>query len=189
MARSHINEDVALGYLSALDTPEYGYFGGYLILNRLGRPLEFHCTTPVRPSRAHEILYGPTLRSYLLGEQIGATLLREASLKPGLVITDHVELLALRSASDCPIVMVRRASQDAASTESKHPNLTVFAFGEFELRFAESFSADRALAEELITSIAPHIELCEPFDRIREAIFEASGIGERSSEVHGQIAA
>lgn len=189
MALSRMNEEVALGYLSALDTAEYGYFGGYLIVNRLGRPLEFHCTAPIRPSRAHEILYGPTLRSYLLGEQIGATLLREASLQPGLVITDHVELLALRSSVDCPIVMVRRGLQDSTWTEVKHAHPTIFTCGGFELRLGDDYTSDRALAEELITSIAPHIDLCEPFDRIREAIFEASGIGERSSELHGQIPA
>ena len=56
---------------------EQGLFGGYLVLNLLGRPLEFHCTAPVRPNRAQEILYGPTLDPYLCGERIGQTLVGE----------------------------------------------------------------------------------------------------------------
>ena len=53
----------AIGFLTVTRDLEQGLFGGYLLLNALGRPLEFHCTAPVRPNRAQEILYGPTLDS------------------------------------------------------------------------------------------------------------------------------
>ena len=59
----------AIGFLTAVEHAEYGFFGGYLIVNAAGRPLEFHCTAPVKATRAQEILYGPTLRDYLY-EQI-----------------------------------------------------------------------------------------------------------------------
>ncbi len=64
-----------IGFLSVIEHDELGLFGGYLVLNMAGRPLEFHCTSPVRPNRAQEILYGPTLRPFLFGEQIGQALL------------------------------------------------------------------------------------------------------------------
>ena len=54
-----------------------------------GRPLEFHCTAPIKPNRAQEILYGPTLDAFLYGEQIGRTLLAEAKIEPLLVCTDR----------------------------------------------------------------------------------------------------
>ena len=65
----------ALGFLTVLEHDEHGLVGGYLLLNMAGRPLEFHCTVPVRPNRAQQILFGPTLRPYLYGEQIGQALL------------------------------------------------------------------------------------------------------------------
>jgi hypothetical protein len=65
------SRETSFGFLSSVHTAEHGYFGGYLIVSELGRPLEFHCTSPVRPSRAQEILYGPTLQAYLLGEDAG----------------------------------------------------------------------------------------------------------------------
>jgi hypothetical protein len=37
------------------------------------------CTTPVKVSRAQQILYGPTLHGHLHGRQIGAALLAEGS--------------------------------------------------------------------------------------------------------------
>ena len=51
----------ALGFLTVVEHPQHGLFGGYLLLNHGGRPLEFHCTAPIKPNRAQEILYGPTL--------------------------------------------------------------------------------------------------------------------------------
>ena len=60
----------SLGFLSVRRHPEHGYFGGYLITNSIARPLEFHCTMPVKPSRAQELLYGPTMDAFVCGEQI-----------------------------------------------------------------------------------------------------------------------
>ena len=64
----------AFGFLTVLESPEHGLFGGYLVLSPQGRPLEFRCSTPIAPSRAQQILYGPTLRPYLLAEVIGQAL-------------------------------------------------------------------------------------------------------------------
>jgi len=65
----------------------HGATGGLLIVCDRGRPLEFHCTEPVRTSRAQQILFGPTLRDYLCGEQIGGALLAKAKLPIGVLLT------------------------------------------------------------------------------------------------------
>ena len=70
-------------------------------MSPLGRPLEFHCTSPVRPSRAQEILYGPTLQPYLLGEQISGALLEAAKLTPWLILTDAAAMLVGQTAGEC----------------------------------------------------------------------------------------
>ncbi len=95
-----------LGFLTALSHRQLGAFGGYLILNLAGRPLEFHCTTPVRANRAQEILYGPTLQDYLYGEVIAQTLLRKSHKKPAVVFTDRKAMLAVRSLSVEPVLLV-----------------------------------------------------------------------------------
>ena len=78
----------AIGFLTVCDYAEAGICGGYLILNAGGRPLEFHCTAPVKANRAQEILYGPTLKPFLYGEQIGQTLIGRAKVGPLVVVTD-----------------------------------------------------------------------------------------------------
>ena len=75
----------AIGFLTAGEFPDHGWLGAYLAVSPQGRPLEFRCTTPVQPSRAQEILYGKTLRSYLFGEVIGAPLVDQAQLQPRVV--------------------------------------------------------------------------------------------------------
>ncbi|MEN0109860.1 MAG: hypothetical protein AAF805_03970, partial [Planctomycetota bacterium] len=52
--------------------------GGLLTVCSRGRPLEFHVTEPIHPSRAEQILFGASLRPYLCGERIGAALLAKA---------------------------------------------------------------------------------------------------------------
>src|SRR4051794_7383154 len=99
-----------LGFLTVLENADLGCVGGYLLLNAAGRPLEFHCTAPIRPNRTQEILYGPTLRPFLYGEQIGQTLLKKSKVTPIVVCTDSEPALAVREFSDCPVVWVMAAA-------------------------------------------------------------------------------
>ena len=108
MSSTDAKSKPALGFLTVVEHPQYGLFGGYLVLNLAGRPLEFHCTAPIKPNRAQEILYGPTLQSFLYGEQIGQTLLQQASIAPLLVCTDQEPALAVREFAATPIVLVLR---------------------------------------------------------------------------------
>src|SRR5262245_24885564 len=96
----------SLGFLTVVEHVELGLLGGYLLLNASGRPLEFHCTAPVKPNRAQEILYGPTLKPYLYGEQIGRTLLARSKLTPVLVCTDSEAMLAVRDHTHIPVALV-----------------------------------------------------------------------------------
>ena len=77
------SQSPSFGFVTVTDLGGAVFIGGYLILNSMGRPLEFHCTAPVKPNRAQEILYGATLEPYLYGEQIGQALVaNESSCRP-----------------------------------------------------------------------------------------------------------
>ena len=101
----------ALGFLTILEHDQQGFVGGYLILNTAGRPLEFHCTAPVRPTRAQQILFGPTLDSYLFGEQIGQTLVSKGSIEPAAVCTDVEMALSVREYVTLPVALVLRPEE------------------------------------------------------------------------------
>jgi hypothetical protein len=201
-------EQTAFGYLSAFHSPEHGYFGGYLIVSPLGRPLEFHCTAPVRPSRAQEILYGPTLRSYLVGEEIGSTLLAAARHLPRLILTDQEEAIVARRPQTVPILLVlTRPTSDmapkpehclsdaGASTQSLKPENYCWQawsspFEAFNYQFSQASGSGEQRAEivALLGVLAKNIDLAEPFGRIHDAICEAQRIG-RHSNAEGGLAA
>ena len=98
---SDAKSKAAFGVFSrSLDDPQHGLFGGYSS-QLAGRPLEFHCTAPIKPNRAQEILYGPTLEPFLYGEQIGQTLLERRrqprwssapTAPPALAVREHVQM-------------------------------------------------------------------------------------------------
>ena len=185
MAASKSN--YALGFLTIIEHPEHGLFGGYLVLNRAGRPLEFHCTAPLKPNRAQEILYGPTLEAFLYGEQIGQTLLAQAKSEPMLVCTDRRPMLAVRPYAAMPVALVLPGEQepaaDAAASDQRllrfdaahaqGPKLTVFQSGRNRLAVPERSDDDRRLITERLDELAASFDLAEPFQRIREAIEEA----------------
>ena len=194
--------DSIFGYLSTIHSPEHGYFGGYLIISAVGRPLEFHCTAPIRPSRAQEILYGPTLHSYLLGEQICGKMLESAKLSPILILCEQAAPLYIRPKITMPMVHVGRKCEVAASRaerpapaaietsneiESPSSGQTFCAAG-YELRLPWSYDEEESLVLRLLVTLAQHVDLSEPFGRIHEAIQEAQRIGTRSSDLHGQAA-
>src|SRR5690242_2874360 len=108
------SQETTFGYLSVINSADHGYFGGYLIVGPLGRPLEFHCTAPVRPSRAQQILYGPTLEPFLLGEQIAGAMLDAAKLKPQLILTNCEATFHIRSRLNAPILLLS-AKADAGA--------------------------------------------------------------------------
>jgi hypothetical protein len=150
--------------LTVVEHADHGLFGGYLVLNAAGRPLEFHCTAPVKPSRAQEILFGPTLAPYLEGELIAATLLSRAKSRPHAVCTDRRGVLAARAMVDFPFVL--------ALEEGALVPLGLMPLGLGVHRAAASH-ADRIAIEETCAALLAGLDLLEPFSRIREALEEA----------------
>lgn len=94
------------GFLTVTEHPRHGLIGGYLLLNHLGRPVEFHCTTPVRANRAQEILYGATLEAFLYGEQVGRILVQKTKSEPNTILTDHPRMLAVQDFVPIPVAYV-----------------------------------------------------------------------------------
>ncbi len=183
----------ALGFLTVTDHPQDGLFGGYLVLNMAGRPLEFHCTAPIKPNRAQEILYGHTLEAFIYGEQIGQTLINQSSTSTQLVFTDREPALAARQHVSAPLVMVlpsdprimppvegdSATAAESAKTfrlDTAHddgPRLALFQHGGNRLALPERDGKDRRLIVERLAELEESFDLSEPFERIREAIEEA----------------
>jgi hypothetical protein len=162
-----IDATLTFGFLTTVDSPTHGVFGGYLVVDGTGRPIEFHCTTPVKVSRAQQILYGATLPGHLHGRQIGANLLAEADARPVAVLIDTETLLHVRPHTTLPVGLVRRSDPGAAVPLDDEALIRIGAT-------TISLPADRHDAVlDSLTALAGAVDLNEPFERIRAAIDEA----------------
>jgi hypothetical protein len=161
----------AVGFLSIIKHESLGVFGGFLVLNLAGRPLEFHCTTPLNPTRAQEILYGPTLVPYLYGEQIGQALVAKSGLRALAVFVDCAGALALRPFVDVPVALVENAAVKS-EIHTSDP-LVRFALGRHSLAVLPSHQADREQMVARLAEFGETFDLTEPFGRIHAALDEA----------------
>ncbi|WP_182871356.1 hypothetical protein [Stieleria mannarensis] len=174
--------EATIGYFTVVNDERTGWTGGLLVLDRAGRPLEFQCTLPVRPTRAHEILFGPTLRSHLVAQVIGKLLLSKCRTPLSLICCDLPEGLKVESFTKSPVTLVLEAtSQDRhpISADSISGSETVSIAGATFLVAMERHAELEAIAD--FYNDLP--DAVEPFERIREAVKEAhSQLSRQNSE-------
>jgi len=192
MVASDPKPPATLGFLTVIQAGESGWLGGYLVLNALGRPLEFHCTAPVRPNRAQEILYGPTLQPYLYGEQIGRALLARTTNSTTIICTDVAPALEVRPFASAPVAWLVPSGTNSslppagelpATVRIDPPHTSIapaapggmlrFRAGRHELAVHPHYPDDRQAILEGLDPDRVSWDLYEPFARIREAIHEA----------------
>jgi hypothetical protein len=201
MANAETKSAATLGFLTVLEHAQHGLMGGYLVLNPSGRPLEFHCTAPIKPNRAQQILFGPTLEPYIYGEQIAQALVNKSTHEPQLLCTDLRPVLAVRGLVPMPVALVlppeslvaaeAAAKNELPASEAASESLSAgspqfrvdpphaganfchFQVGRNRLAVAAEREADRNLILERLARLGELFDLAEPFARIREAIEEA----------------
>jgi hypothetical protein len=157
-----------LGFLAAGRDDTLGYVGGYLLTTARGRPLEFHYTSPVKPSPTHRILYGAELEPYIYEELIAASLIQQSSIEPAFLITDQPLVLRHRTRSSCPLLCwVAKPPALEASAET--------ATCSCELKTHADFAQDRDALNQWLAETNPGLDLGEPFPRVWEALREVLG--------------
>lgn len=161
-----------------MDVEGFGACGGLLVVNPIGRPIEFHCTAPVSANRTQEILYGKSLQSFLYCEQIGRTLLDQAKTKIDMVVTDQDTMVDLKLSSQQTLVVLI----DKSELDESHPRLsdaTEIELDEENAFAAFAFQEDRQLikaAAHCLNQFNLTLPLDEPFERIEHAIDEAQAV-------------
>ena len=176
----------AFGFLTAVEDSQHGFFGGYLVVSDRGRPLEFHCTTPVLASQAQQILYGVALRPYLLGELIGETLVAKAQLPVQTILTDIQEMQTLAIVRSEPVAWLTSSkpalsiSAMTADQQFTKPELTL---GNYRLLGSTTcdWQADW-LRDTTRSARRAHRSIGTPLSGIREAIREAQRVTEPTGD-------
>ena len=161
-------DEKLIGFLTVIEPREGVLIGGYLILNSKARPIEFHCTAPVQPNRAQQILYGASLRPYLCGERIGQALVDQSKRDPTILCTDVADAIDLRERVSAPMIFV--SADEPAATNGR-----TFVPLEIGTRTVWLHPADERLRATVEAQWKHFDNVClnEPFGRIREAVREA----------------
>ncbi len=161
-------------------TTEGGYIGGMLITTETGLPLEFRCTSPLKPTAAQRILYGGTLEPHVRANLISDALLKACSNKPEVILTDHESVLALQPEVEIPIVYVRReeggiqlTSGDGSSPQNQNV-VQPLAEGVAAVIVTVHKDSAQLLRDRItvLTSLTESIDLMEPFERVHKALDE-----------------
>jgi len=162
-----------LGFISVIDLPSVGHCGGLLTVSHLGRPLEFHCTTPVAVNRAQQIIYGQTYQGFLYAEQIGAALVDKIKLFPQIILTTCPDMLPVSEIVDAPVILVEDETDEAKfdGTGLKHFTIDQSQY------WCVNTSAELLPAVELhLKKFVAKLPIDEPFERIAQAIEEAHSV-------------
>lgn len=159
-------------FLTVLENQTAGMVGGLLIVNRRGRPIEFHCTAAIAPTRAEELLFGPTLRPHFYCERIGRALVARLSTPPSLLLVHQLECWDIADESAASVALVDPRSSDEASGEASTTPAAAC------LDRVED--TNRESVQALLDELTRYVDLAEPFERVAEAIREAGLLGESS---------
>ncbi|MEM9412427.1 MAG: hypothetical protein AAGA30_15035, partial [Planctomycetota bacterium] len=139
-----------------------GYCGGLLIVNGVGRPLEFHSSAPIIPNEAQRILYGATLEEFIACDQIAVSLLGKCKKKPTVLLIDDERLNSVALIAECDVVFV--LNEESGLSENNGGELTV---NNQNVRVVKGSHENLANSLREFTEILP---LQEPLSRIYQAI-------------------
>ncbi|MEZ6093731.1 MAG: hypothetical protein R3C03_05775 [Pirellulaceae bacterium] len=163
-----------IAFLSATAFEGLGISGGALIVNGVGRPIEFHCSTPVAANRTQEILFGATLDAFLYCEQVGQALLSEMKTQPDLIVVNQVQLAELPGFTSIPVVLLSNDLSKNELTEVTAGHYR-YSIGDNEVTFLTSL-ADYSPFKDLLDAFHRQLPIDEPFERVSQALDEAHAV-------------
>jgi hypothetical protein len=163
--------------------------GAFLTTDGLTKPLEFRCTTPIRPTPLQKILYGEALREHILVELIAFPLYQAAREKPAMLLVAEKTFLPLRKRLEIPVLWVGKHADSAnvLPQEAKADDYIVTSpSGSFEPIFVTAhrdFLSELAEARKKLADVMAERDLLEPFQRLAVALdhIHKQKVGEKDS--------
>jgi len=135
--------------------------GGSLVTDDKTRPIEFRCTSPIRPNEYQRVLYGKTLDSYVFVDLIGTPLVTATKESIDLALVEDERFLEIRPNVKVPVVLLALSGQDGTA-----PSVTLRTHPRFE-------TEEAAVRSQLIPLFNEQRDLLEPFERVRLALDQA----------------
>lgn len=81
-------DNYLLGYLAHYVSPQGAYYGGLLVTDTRGIPIEFRHSAAVTPTRIQSLLYGDSLELSIGTDALAPELYRATNRKPDILLVD-----------------------------------------------------------------------------------------------------
>jgi len=167
----------SIGYLSLCEISPGIHRGGLLLVDLRGRPVDFRCTSAIRPNSIQKILYGGTLSSHLAVNMCGLPLLKAAGKPMTTLLVMSPMLFGVRTESNQPVLWARRQSdlvaQGAAGLCGEANEILGSEAGTFDTVVVSGhrdYTNDLAEGVTHLRTLSSVIDPLEPFDRISAAL-------------------
>jgi len=169
--------------------------GGALVTDLATEPIEFRCTTPVRPTKLQKILWGARLSAHVASHLLGMPLLRSLESDYVVVAVRDEDFFEVRGNIEIPVVRLLKhgelefdvpgKSEDMDSIEAEGNStshqqipdddsaLLESGSGRFEpvvISCHKGYRDDRKRARSILRPIFRTRDVLEPFERIQRAL-------------------
>lgn len=152
--------------------------GAFLLTDTETKPLEFRCTTPIRPTNLQKMLYGGVLDKHIKVDLIGLPLMKSIKDNNTVILVRDKMLLEMRPNLDIPVVALSRDDEIDVSIESdRKPEgnncLLSSEAGKFEsiiVSVHKDYINEREEWRAKLSEVFKGHDLLEPFSRIGSAL-------------------
>ena len=167
-------------YICFLDTSDFdkgdAIRGAALLTDPLTEPVEFRCTSEVRPTKLQRTLWGERLVSHIATHLVGKPLLDALGASPTLIVVRKAEFVELRLLIDVPLVQLLRKDELAMASPVAFPGGEGEPLGNGDqsepliIKCHRQFQGDIEAAHRLLDADCCSVSLLDPFDRIQNSL-------------------
>lgn len=173
-----MNEDLNyLAFVSLAGVDDDVMRGGILVTDASGKPVEFRCTSPIRPNTVQRTLYGSTLMPHIAVDLVGAPLVLAVQASPDVVLVQQEEFLPLRGRCEKPLLLARRQGEEIQlahdSCRKRPEELLSNPSGKFApvvVTCHWDYPDDMLECRDRLGRVFSNCDLVEPFERVRAAL-------------------
>lgn len=152
--------------------------GAFLFTDMETKPMEFRCTTPIRPTNLQKVLYGGVLDKHVRVDLIGLPLMKTIKEKNTVILVRDKMLLEMRPSLDIPVIALTKDDEidnpNGDNSDAKEDNCLLSSdAGNFEpivIAAHKDHIAEREEWRVKLSEIFKKHDLLEPFSRISSAL-------------------
>jgi len=149
--------------------------GAALLTDQLTEPVEFRCTSEIRPTELQKTLWGGRLAGHIATHLVGKPLVDALSVAPALIVVRKPEFVEIRTLIEVPLVQLLQKGELSMASSLAFPD------GEGEslesegtdpliMKSHRQFQADIETAHQLFDGTWRSVSLLEPFARIENSL-------------------